>query len=272
MAQAIDGWLQALLASCEAVVRSHPPLTRQTLERVQDVLHEAAGKADRFNQQRSVAVQQLVEAQMPVPAKARKVVASKKEMRALVIALVAALLLAGGSMFALNSLANSAPPTRTPTAATKPGLQSTGNRRVFPQPDVLARLKQEIANRKVAWVEPDVQLVPPDRVIVTGKIQGPINVVSVEVELQMSVTTDGMPRLEAKRLSAIGVDVPPGAFDALNKRVDEANQTLPQQLGPGEKLTRLYVQDNAVIAELTGGAGGTPTPAGTPGATPSPGP
>ena len=63
MQQAVDGWLQALLASCEALVRSHPPLTRQTLERVQAILHEAAGKADKFNNQRAVAVQNLVEAQ-----------------------------------------------------------------------------------------------------------------------------------------------------------------------------------------------------------------
>lgn len=269
MHQAVDGWLQALLASCEVVVRASPPISRATLDRAQAILREAATKADRFNQQRTVAVQALTDAQMPVPARAKRVVASKKEMRALIVSLLAALLLCGGAIFAVNSLSNTPPPTRTPTPA-RPGQPGSGvERRVFPQPDILARLRQEIASRKVAWQEPDVQLVPPDRIVVKGKIQGPTSVVPVEVELQMSVTPDGKPRLEAKRLSAIGVDVPAGAFDALNKRVDEANQTLPQQLPPGQTLARLYIQDNAVVAELTGGpsgapAGSSPTAGGTP--------
>jgi len=90
----------------------------------------------------------------------------------------------------------------------------------------------------------------------------------------ISATPDGKPHVEAKRLSAIGVDVPSGAFDALNKRIDEANQTLPQQLSPGQLISKLYVQDNAIVAELSGGtggsgapaAGGTPAAAGTPAA------
>jgi hypothetical protein len=262
MQQAVDGWLQALLASCEVIVRASPPIGRATLDRAQAILREAATKADRFNQQRTAAVQALTDAQMPVPARAKRIVASKKEMRALIVSLVAALLLCGGAIFAVSSV-SSGPPARTPTPV-RPGQPGSGiDRRVFPQPDVLARLRQEIASRKVAWQDPDVQLIPPDRIVVKGKIQGPTSVVPVEVELQMSVTPDGKPRLEAKRLSAIGVDVPAGAFDALNKRVDEANQMLPQQLSPGQVLTRLYVQDNAIIAELTGGPNAPPA-AGTP--------
>ena len=271
MHQAVDGWLQGLLASCEYMVRSHPPLDRDTLERIQDILREAGTKADKFNAQRQAAVQTIVDSQSPVPARARKMVASKKEMRALVLALVAALLLVGGSAYAFSTLAAGPTPTRTPTPAVKPNGVNGTNRQVYTPPDVLAKLKAEIANRKVAWLEPDVKFVVPDRVIITGKIQGPVNIVPVEVNLQVGVTDDGKPLISAKGLSAVGVEVPTGAFDALNKRIDEANQTLPQQLPPGQTVKRIYVEDpNSLIVELSGGpapaANGTPAAATTPAA------
>lgn len=271
MHQAVDGWLQGLLASCEYMVRSHAPLERATLERIQDVLREAGAKADKFNAQRQSAVQSLLDAQSPVPARARKMVASKKEMRALLLALVAALLLVGGSAYAFSSLA-SAPPTRTPTPAVKPNASAAGaTRQVYTPPDVLAKLKAEIANRKVAWTEPDVKFAVPDRVIITGKIQGTANLVPVEVNLQVGVTDDGKPLIAAKGLSAVGVEVPTSAFDALNKRIEEANQTLPSQLQPGQTIKRIFVEDpNSLVVELSGGT--APSLTGTPAAATTPAP
>src|SRR5207247_929293 len=116
-----------------------------------------------------------------------------------------------------------------------------------------SKLKNEVTTRKVAFNEAEVQLIPPDRILVRGKIQGPNNPIPVEAELQMSVTPDNKPRLDAKKLSAVGVQIPPEAFDALNKRIDEANQTLPGQVPTGSILRKLYIENNAVVAELDGG-------------------
>src|SRR5207248_4502418 len=134
-------------------------------------------------------------------------------------------------------------------AATRPGA-GVADRRVYPQPEVLSRLKAEIATRKVLFTEADVQLVPPDRIIVRGKIQGPSSQIPVEVELQMSVTPDNKPRIDSRRLAAVGVTIPTEAFDALNKRIDEANKTLPDQVPAGFVVKRLSIENNAVVADL----------------------
>jgi hypothetical protein len=270
MRQALDGWLGGLQASSETIIRAQPPIRRETLDRAQKILRDAASRADRFNHQRTTAVQTLVDAQSPVPARAKKMVASKKEMRALAMALIAALLLAGGAAFGLSTLASAPPPTRVPTPAAKPGGQRAGlDRRVFTQPEILQRLKAEIAARKVIFFEPDVRLVAPDRIIITGKVQGPAGLVPVEAEIQAGATPDGKPRVDSKRLSAVGVEVPPGAFDALTKRVEEANKVLPDQVSPGQFVRRIFVENNTLVVELDGGTPGQ-APAPAPGANATP--
>jgi hypothetical protein len=156
----------------------------------------------------------------------------------------------GGVVYTMMRL-TAVPVSPTPTP-TKPAAGA--DRRVFPQPEVLAKLKGEIANRKVAFGNPDVQFVPPDRVIIKGKIQGPASQIPVEVELQMSVTPDNKPRIDARRLAAVGVPVPADAFDALNKRVDEANKTLPDQIPAGYILRQLSIENNAIVADLESAA------------------
>src|SRR5262245_41890536 len=195
MHHSIDGWLGGLLASCEVIVRAKPPLTAEVLDRVRQVLHEAGQKADKFNAQRAVAVQTIVEAAQPVPDKAKRVVANKKELRALLVALVAALLLIAGGAYALSTLSAAPPVTRTPTASGK-GLNGPTTQTLrYTQQQILDRLKQEIAARKVAWLEPDVQLAQPNRIVVTGKISGPTSVIPVKAVLEVLVTDDGKPQL-----------------------------------------------------------------------------
>lgn len=262
MHEAVDGWLQGMLTSCEMLVRAPSPLPPDLLERIQQAVNDAGAQADRFNSQRTVAVQSIRDAQAPIPAKAKKMVASRKEMRALMVALLGALLLVGGSGYAMSTLTTLPPAVPTRVAA-KPGQPGSGiERRTFPQTEILDRLRQEIATRKVAFQDPGVRLVAPDLVIVTGRIQGPVSMVPVEVELKVSATQDGKPQLAATRLSAVGVEVPPGAFDALNKRIEEANKTLPEQVTPGQTVRRVFVEDNAVVAELAGGPPAAPKPAG----------
>jgi hypothetical protein len=128
-------------------------------------------------------------------------------------------------------------------------LGQAPDRRVYPAAEVLSRLKAEIATRKVLFSNPDVDLVAPDRIVVKGRIKGGASTIPVEVELQMSVTPDKRPRVDAKRLAAVGVEVPVEAFEALTKRVEEANATLPDQVPDGFDLKRLYVENEAVVAE-----------------------
>jgi len=178
-------------------------------------------------------------------------IANPKEMLVLGLALLAALLLSGGVIYGLMRITSTqlltfeAKPTAVPT---KPVATE---KRVFPQAEMLSRLRQEMGRRRVAFNNPDVQLVPPDSIVVRGRIQGPTGVVPVEAELQMSVTADGTPRLASKRLSAVGVAVPPEAIEAL-KRIEEANWTLPEQIPTGQALKRLYVENNAVVTEPDG--------------------
>ena len=40
-----------------------------------------------------------------------------------------------------------------------------------------------------------MKLIPPDRIVVTGKINGPTGLVPVEAELQIGVTDNGKPRV-----------------------------------------------------------------------------
>src|SRR5205823_11535272 len=104
--------------------------------------------------------------------------------------------------------------------------------------------------RKVAYQDADVVLTPPDLILIRGKIQGLSSAIPLEVELQMSVDDAGKPKIMTKRFSAVGVSVPAEAVDALNKRIDEANKTLPDQVPAGYSLKRLYVENNAIVADL----------------------
>jgi hypothetical protein len=256
MHRSVGRWLKAVSDSCEVVFRSKPPLSSDTLARARQLVYEAGVEADDFNRHRTAVVESLQE--RPVSAQRPRFIASGKELRALALALVLALVMVGGVVYAMSTLTSSPPaPAPTPT----PPLT---DRRVFPQPDVLGRLRNELTTRKVAFNDADVQLVPPDRIIVKGRIQGPTALIPVEAELQMSVTPDGKPKVESKRLAAVGVTIPPEASDALNKRIDEANKTLPEQVPAGFILKRLYVENNAVVAELAGVAA-APKPGTKPG-------
>jgi hypothetical protein len=246
MHRSVDRWLKALMDSCEVVFRSRAPLAPDVLARARQGVYDAGVEADNFNRQRHDVVEALGDRGAAADGPRPRFIANAKELRALGIALVLALVMVGGVVYAMMTL------TATPVAASagvKAGSGTPG-RRVYPQPEVLARLKAEIATRKVAFGDPDVQLVPPDRLIVRGKIQGPSTQIPVEAELQMSVTADNKPRIDSRRLSAVGVTIPTEAFDALNRRVEEANKTLPDQVPAGFVLRRLYVENNAVVADL----------------------
>jgi hypothetical protein len=263
MHKTLDKWLRAVIESCDVVVKSQPPLSTDVVAQARQHVYEAGVEADRFNRQRTALVQHL--ADLPSEDKPRpRMIANPKEMRALGIAMVIALALTGGTLYGLMQItaAALAPPAggaAKPAAVAPPAVPE---KRVFPQAEVLSRLRQEIGSRRVSFSDADVQLVQPDGIVVRGRIQGPTSIIPVEAELQMSVTADGKPRLTTKRLSAVGVSVPPEAVDALNKRVEEANKTLPEQVPAGQTLKRLYVENNAVVAELEapGVAPGRPPP------------
>jgi hypothetical protein len=68
----------------------------------------------------------------------------------------------------------------------------------------------------------------------------------------MSVTPDNKPRVDSRRLAAVGVTIPTEANDALAKRIEEANKTLPDQIPAGFVLKRLSIENNAVVADLEG--------------------
>lgn len=262
MHRTLDKWLRAVIESCQVVVQSTPPLTTDTIAAARQHVYEAGIEADRFNRQRAALVEHLQD--LPADDQQRpKMIANPKEMRALGIALLVALLLSGGVIYGLMRITNTQLPTFEAKPTAVPTKPVATERRVFPQAEVLSRLRQEIGGRRVAFNDPDVQLVAPDSIIVRGRIQGPTSVIPVEAELQMSVTADGKPRLVSKRLSAVGVAVPPEAIEALNKRIEEANRTLPEQVPTGQALKRLYVENNAVVAEFEGPPPAAP-PAGAP--------
>jgi hypothetical protein len=251
MHMAVDRWLGALVDSCEVVFRSQAPLAADTLARARQGVHEAGVEADAFNRQRQTVVESLANRAAPAGARPR-LIAQPRELRALGIGLVVALVMVGGSIYGMMRLTAVDPPPEAP-ASTRP-IVGPIDRRIFPQPEVLTRLKTEIGARRVAFTEADIQLVAPDRAIVKGRIQGPASQIPVEAELQMSVTADNRPRIDSRRLSAVGVQIPTEALDALNKRVEEANKTLPDQIPAGFTLRRLFVENNAVVAELEGPA------------------
>jgi hypothetical protein len=183
-----------------------------------------------------------------------------------ILALLAAGVWASG---VLGSPGPSPTPTVSSADATATAvafLASGGERRVYPLPDIQKRLDQEIAGRKVAFREATIRLVPPDRVIVSGKIQGAADLITVEVELQV-MAENGKPKIVTQGLRAAGVQVPREAYDALTQRADEGNAELAKQLKPNEYLSRVVVEPTQVIAEIADlskmpGASTTPTPAG----------
>jgi hypothetical protein len=243
----VESWLRATVESCEVVYRASSPLGAETFARARALNRAAGVEADRFNRARAAYVE--TSRTPPRVAGARPgMMASGREMAGLLAGLVLSLGMFAGVVHATNLA--TAEPTPTAVRAQEVDTSRPRERRLYRVPEVLARLKVEVARRKVAFGEPAVQLVAPDRAIVKGKIQGASSLIPIEVELQMSVTADGQPRVDARRLAAVGVEVPVDAVDALTRRVEEANQTLPDQVPDGFVLRRLYVEGDGVVAEL----------------------
>lgn len=125
----------------------------------------------------------------------------------------------------------------------------------YSRADILAALKTEIASRNVAWLEPDVQLVPPDRIVVSGKVKGPAGPTPAQATLQVGVTDTGAPRVFGQTLNAGAEQLRAALETALTRRVGEANLALAGQLPAGQRLRRIYVKDaETLVAQLTGGA------------------
>ncbi|HEY3080209.1 MAG TPA: hypothetical protein VGM69_09910 [Chloroflexota bacterium] len=251
---AIEGWLKSLELSCQIVVRQTGSLTPETLARVREALQDAAADADRFNAERA-AIQAVVKETARPSEKRPRMIANRRELRVVAIVLGAVLALLGAGVWASGVLSNPGPsPTPTvssadATATAVAFLASGGERRTYVLPDIQKRLDQEIAARRVAYQEAVVRLVPPDRIIVSGRIQGAASLISTEVELQV-LAENGKPKMVVQGIRAAGVEVPKEAFDALNQRAEEGNQELAKQLQPNEYLQRVVVEPNQVIAEI----------------------
>lgn len=251
----IESWLRHLEHSCQIVAHTRGALTPEMIARVRDVLHTAAADADRFNAERAAIAAVAVEVARPSEARPR-VIARPREIRAMIIAVVVLLvvLLAGG--VGSGALPSSAPPTATTVSAanataTAQALVAAGaQRKIFTLAEIQQRLDQEITNRNVAYQQATVRLTPPDRIIVSGRINGPNGPIVVDVEIQLSLEA-GKPKLLTQGIRAAGVQVPREAFDALSKRADEGNQELLGQLKPGEQVLRVVVEPSQIVADLT---------------------
>lgn len=244
MERALDGWLEALSGSCEQLASARPPITLEQVNAARRRLRDAAQQADKFNAERaSVIVVGAPPGEAP-PEPGEQLGNNK---RLIVLTMLGLILMIVALYFAFGALGTSTTGIGTPG----PGTPGAGQeRRIFQRSEVLDRLRQEIAARQVAFLNADVRLVEPDRLIVTGQIQGPTSLVPVEAELQIGVTDAGKPRVTALNINATGVPVPQGALDALNRRTEEANRALPEEVAPDQFVRRLYVERDTVVAEI----------------------
>jgi hypothetical protein len=262
MERSLDGWLEALASSCDQLATARPPISVDQVNAARRRLRDAAQQADKFNAERAAVITVSGAPPGDAPEEPGEQISNNK--RLIVLTALGLVLMIVALYFAFGALGTSNTGLRTPTSGT-PGAGQ--ERRVFTRSEILDRLKQEIATRRVAFLNPDVRLVEPDRVIVTGQIQGPTGLVPVEAEMQLGVTDSGKPKVTALNINATGVSVPQGALDALNKRTEEANKTLPEQLAPDQFVRRLYVEKDTIIAEID--KAGAPSKPGDAAATPA---
>jgi hypothetical protein len=252
MERSLDGWLEALSASCDALANAVGQVTPDQVNNARRKLKEAAEQADKFNAERA----SIITVGGPPPGDAVEDPTEKigNNKRLIVLTLLGLVLMIVALYFAFGALGSSSTVTQRGPAG---GIVE---KKVYQRSEILDKLKAEIANRQVAWLNPDVKLLEPDRVIISGAIQGPTGQIPAEAELQLGVTDNGQP-------NATGVTLPPGVLDALNKRTDEANKTLPTQLGPNQFVRKLYVDKDTVVAEVES-VGAQPTAGAKPTAKP----
>ena len=171
------------------------------------------------------------------------------------------------SLAARSLAAPYASPGASPTAAaTKAAGPTLPTQQSYARADILARLKSEITSRHVAWTETDLQLVPPDRIVVIGKVPQPGGAIPVQVTLRVGVTPDGQPLVTSAGVAGGPTEpVRQALADALKRRVDEANSALAGQLPTTQKLERIYVRDpDTLVVELSGGGANADEVAPTP--------
>lgn len=132
-------------------------------------------------------------------------------------------------------------------AGTPAPVAATDRRVSYTAAEILASLRTELVVRRVAWSDPGVKLVPPDRVIVTGKVQGSAGPSPAQVTLQIGVSHDGRPSVASTKLSGAAADVRNALLDALTKRVEEANRALPGQPGPVQTARRILVENGRTV-------------------------
>ena len=268
MGKALDQWLESLALSCDAIASAPPPLTPEIVQASRLRLRDAAQHAGQFNAERSSIVTVGGE---PPPSEEEPPSdgdAKGGTRNLIIIGLVVLVLISVASYLFLGIGGTAVSPRQATaiaaaaTATAFAGIPTPTRKetRTYPQAEIVDRLKREILSRAVAFRDADVRLIPPDRVIVAGKVQGPANLIPVEVELQIGVTDAGKPKMTAVRLTAVGVQVPPEANDALAKRAEEGTRLLAEQFAPDQFLRRLYIDNNAIVAELDSVAPSTVPP------------
>lgn len=268
MERALNDWLEALVGSCDAIANATAGIQPSDVEGARKRLRGAAESALKFNSERSSVI--TVGAPRPAPVEGRPP-GRPLSRRTVVIGLLVLLVLAIVLYVTLFSGGTSDAIRRTLT-----GQAGTVERRAFPQAEITARLKAEIASRNVLFQNLDIRLVAPDKIVVTGTIAIPNRPVPVEVQLTTGVTPNGRPRLTAGPIAAVGVQLPPEANEALARRVEEGNVELAKQIAPNQFVRRLAIEDGQLVAdvETVGGTpvAASPTPAAAGGPPPKPAP
>ena len=268
MGKSLDQWLESLALSCDTIASAPPPLTPELVAAARQRMRDAAQHAGHFNTERASII--TVGGEPPPPEEEPPSDPNAKDgtRNLMIIGLVVLVLISVAAYLFLNIGGTSISPrmaTTTAVAGTATALAaiptpSRKETKTYPQAEIIDRLRREILSRAVAFRDAEVRLIPPDRVIVAGKLQGPVNLIPVEVELQIGVTDAGRPKMTAVRLSAVGVQVPPEANDALAKRAEEGTRLLNEQIAPDQFLRRLYIDNNAIVAELDSAAPSTAPP------------
>jgi hypothetical protein len=247
MHRSVDGWLAAMIGSCDAIVQHAGPLGPEQLDRVRERLRRAAKEAERFNTERRALAGEPA-ARLPTFRLRPKTIAAIAG--ALLLGSVAYVGLGGPGSTTVTDMIGLTGRSTAGRGALGAGVE----RRVFPQAEILARLRQEIAGRSVQFQDVDVQLEPPDRVVVPGRVLAPGgSQVAVTVELRVGAE-DGRPKITPIRIGANGLSVPQAFTEALARRADEANRELANHVPAGQIVRRVYVENNAVVAEVEAAA------------------
>jgi hypothetical protein len=143
------------------------------------------------------------------------------------------------------------PPPPTPTRPVPTPTPTPPLEYVLTRQELGVELTRAIEAGGVPLRDPQVRLVPSDRVALTGQVPIAIFLVPVELEARLSVDDSGKVLVRTTRVEAVGAQLPADLTQSLGRTIDDdGTRAVANALPPDARARSVRVESERIVVEV----------------------